>query len=49
MLYIHIYYIFSLYTTCILFVLDFSSEELDIYYRHERVGVGGYEEGIVGV
>lgn len=36
--YIHIYYIFSLYTTCILFVLDFSSEELDIYCRHEGVG-----------
>lgn len=35
---VHIYYIFSLYTTLILFVLDFSSEELDIYYRHEGVG-----------
>lgn len=31
---VHLYYIFSLYTTLILFVLDFSSEELDIYYRH---------------
>lgn len=43
-LYIYIiYYIFSLYATLILFVLDFSSEELDIYYRHE-----GVEEGTLG-